>query len=199
MALSGASCGKQILSSLKAMKKGFLSRSISTIVVAIFACGYLSSCAPQLPSTKEAVASATRYSKDPYNGLSSISGPQISWGFTSGNFINNDYQVSTIKWRLSLLNNKYICLSTHTIGGEWVFLDSAYALGEGELSVPVPPDRETSLNGPIRELISVEIPIHMLKSRKNDGLSIKLQGSRGYIIYTIPAYYIQGFLEAIKE
>jgi len=90
------------------------SRKIPTIIVALITCGYLSSCALPPPPTKEAVASATMFYKDPYTGVSSIQGPLVVSGYTSPEFSVDDNTVSTLEWRLAILDNKTVaCLLKH--------------------------------------------------------------------------------------
>jgi len=80
-----------------------------------------------------------------------------------------------------------------------MFLENAYALNIGRLSVPVPPKIDYFGRTTRIETMVVNIPINMIKSHLESGLYVKLVGSRGSISFPVSGYYIQGFLEAAKK
>lgn len=105
-------------------------------------------------------------------------------------------------WNLTTIGinseNCGLIVLTSSLDG-WMFLDRAYALNEGELLTPNSPSRDIGKYGSVNESLGVKIPFNMLKKHQNNGLSVKMQGSRGHVSFTIPSYYIQGFLEATNK
>ena len=75
----------------------------------------------------------------------------------------------------------------------------AYALNEGQLFLMTKPLRKIVRHDQLRETLTVGIPLPMLKAHRSSGLSLQLNGTNGHVEFTVPEYYIQGFLEAIKE
>ena len=182
------------------MNTKFFSRSTRAIVAAIIACGYFfTGCAPQLPPTKEAVAAATMSVKDPYTGVSSIDGPTVEWSFMSKHFTTDDNTISTLRWGLSDSNSERVHLTVSARALSWMFLNEAYVLNEGRISSSTANPLRDVDSGAVIEVIGFLIPKSMLKSHKETGLSIRLSGSKGSVDFTIPAYYIQGYLEAAKN
>lgn len=74
---------------------------------------------------------------------------------------------------------------------DWKFYDSAYDVNGQELEF-VGIDREVK-SGFTQELFRIAMNRKYLERARSAGLDIKIIGKRGWKIFTIPAYYVDGF------
>lgn len=162
---------------------------IKTLSLFLLSFIFLSGCATTV-SNPQQVTDATQIKFDPYANSYSVSGMQLD----TGGFPN----ITKIRMRGGFDKsggNEFIQLYVfHWSQTGWKFFNQASDISGTPLNVR-PLGREVRSNATVEERIAIDLPRDFLESRKNQGLNIRLLGSRGSLILEIPSAYIIGFLE----
>jgi hypothetical protein len=141
-------------------------------------------------SSPQQVNEATKVSLDPYDNYYSVSGmkldlggfPNITKVYMRGGFDKTG-------------TNEFIQLYVfHWSQTGWNFFDQASDISGTPLDVHQL-GRQVKSGTVVEEHVAIDLPRDFLESRKNQGLNIRLLGSKGYLIVEIPSPYLTGFLE----
>jgi hypothetical protein len=141
-------------------------------------------------SNPQQVADATQVKFDPYANSYSVSGMHLNLG---------GFPNITKIWMRGGFDrsggNEFIQLYVfHWSQTGWNFFNQASDISGMPLNVRQL-SRDVNSNATVEEHIAIDLPRDFLESRKNQGLNIRLLGSRGSLIVEVPSLYIMGFLE----
>jgi hypothetical protein len=155
----------------------------------------LAGCGTPITTTPQAASANTTITVDPYTKTTKAQGDWLGIGKAHGNVSvrsftidgKTTYQIYLLHWR--------------TYSQSWAFLDRAYDIAGTKLDTMVigrEVPRQHS-NPTIEEHIGINVSREYLESTPIEGRAIKVIGTHGEVPFTLPKWYIEGFLAAVDK
>jgi len=148
-------------------------------------------CATLSPRTADDVAAGTRVSTDPYAALTVYTSAPLSVEKV-GTWFNAGFALASLQATQSKDGTDAGMLIYYN-SQSWSFFSSALDLDQTAFTV-TQIERAVQSDATVTERFLVHIPTDYLRKHTETGLNIKVYGSRGAIVVTLPGFYVQGFL-----
>jgi len=146
--------------------------------------GCASNLARSNPPTARDVSEASVVRSDEFLKSSALHGPPF--------WLGNEYALSLMKV-VTKQGNPYLHISAFP--REWAFFEEARDL-DGKVYKLHNVDHKVE-RGYVHESFMIELPRERLNAANADGLTMRLYGKRRQFTFTLPGYYIQGWLDRL--
>ncbi len=154
----------------------------------------LAGCAGSHTMEPADIQKNTAVSFDQYSKTATVSGPQE---FNS--------QTDTTYWLTGFIpvpnDGPEVQLNIHWFGTDWLFLSSTLDIASNYLPTTViSRNLDSDAPGVVDEDVAVQLSVpYLTQGMMSSGLNLKIYGSAGSIIVTVPPEYIAGYLTELAQ
>lgn len=151
-------------------------------------------CSAPIPKSADDVFAGTRVTTDPYAALTVYTSAPMHVE-QIGSWFNAGFALASLQAAEQKSGDTSTGMLIYYNSQSWSFFTSALDLDQTAFPV-TQLERAVQPDATVVERFLVNVPTDYLRKHTETGLNIKVYGSRGAIIVTLPGYYVQGFLRA---